>query len=153
MKVAFITEMGFEGRISSNHENMRTEFAWMYALNAHHYSIYSQTSISKVIEYDKVFIIFPKGQVYLNAVGSRISKEQNSVSLLLQTDIVSGLRSQKNKKIYYVQEGPHWLWNDYEILDQVGFYNFVSSCDGVYAHNESDTKYYKGMFPQKPSQP
>ena len=52
-----------------------------------------------------------------------------------------------NKEVYYVQEGPHWLWNDYEVIDQIGFYNFVSSCDGVYAHNQSDVKYYKGMFP------
>lgn len=147
MRIAFLTEMGFEGMIPSTHENMRTEFAWMHALNAHHYSIYSQASISKVVGYDKVFIIFPKGQVYLNAVGSKISNELNSVSPLLQTDIISVLRSQGNKKIYYVQEGPHWLWNDYEIPDQIGFYNFVSSCDGIYAHNESDTKYYKGMFP------
>lgn len=147
MKIAFLTEMGFEGKIPSDHPNMRTEFAWMHALDADHYSIYSELSRGKVANYDKVFIIFPKGQVYLNAVGSRISNDKNSVSGLLETDLVSILRSQGNTQIYYVQEGPHWLWNDYEIVDQVRFYNFVSSCDGVYAHNESDTKYYKGMFP------
>ena len=37
MKIAFITEMGFEGKIPSNHPNMRTEFAWMHALNADHF--------------------------------------------------------------------------------------------------------------------
>ena len=26
MKVAFLTEMGFEGKVPSNHSNMRTEF-------------------------------------------------------------------------------------------------------------------------------
>ena len=147
MRVAFLTEMGFEGKVPSTHENMRTEFAWMHALDADHYSIYNSQSMMKVRNYDKVFIIFPKGQVYLNAVGSKLSNEKNSVSELLQVDIISILRSQGNKSIYYVQEGPHWLWNDYEIVDQIGFYNFVSSCDGVYAHNEYDTKYYKGMFP------
>lgn len=147
MKIAFVTEMAFEGKIPDTHANMRTEFAWMCALNADHYNIYSQQSVSKLSNYDKVFIIFPKGQVYLNAVGSKVSNEKNSVSGLLQVDITSLLRSQGNKKIYYVQEGPHWLWNDYEIADQIGFYNFVSSCDGVYAHNEFDVKYYKGMFP------
>jgi hypothetical protein len=147
MRIAFLTEMGFEGKIPSNHPNMRTEFAWMYALNADHYNIYRSESIRRVTNYDKVFIIFPKGQIYLNAVGSKLSDEKNSISDLLALDIVSILRSQENKLIYYVQEGPHWLWNDYEIVDQIGFYNFVSSCDGVYAHNEHDVKYYTGMFP------
>ena len=144
MKIAFLTEMGFEGKIPSHHINMRTEFAWMHALDADHYNIYSS---NKVFDYDKVFIIFPKGELYLNSVGSKLSNGVNSISQLLTMDIVSMLRSQKNKSIYYIQEGPHWLWNDYEVIDQIGFYNFVSSCDGIYAHNEHDTKYYRGMFP------
>lgn len=147
MKIAFLTEMGFEGKIPDTHPNMRTEFAWMRVLNADHYNIYSPQSVSKVKNYDKVFIIFPKGQVYLNAVGSKLSNEKNSISTLLEFDMVSLLKQLGNKEVYYIQEGPHWLWNDYEIVDQIRFYNFLSSCDGIYAHNESDIKYYKGLFP------
>ena len=40
MKIAFFTEMGFGGKIPRNHDNMRTEFAWMCALNADHHSYY-----------------------------------------------------------------------------------------------------------------
>lgn len=147
MRLAFLTEMGFEGKVPIGYTNMRTEFAWMYALNVDHYNIYSISSVSKVKDYDKVFVIFPKGEIYLNAVGSRLVEGKNSASDILDRDLISTLRSQNNQKIYYVQEGPHWLWNDYEIQDQVRFYNFISSCDGVYAHNQSDTHYYKGMFP------
>lgn len=141
--------MGFRGKIPTTHENMRTEFAWMCELNADHYSIYSDLPL--VNGYDKVFIIFPKGEVYLNAVGGNLFEidKPNSISKLLTDDIPGRLRNQGNKQIFYVQEGPHWLWNDYEIADQIGFYNFVGSCDGIYAHNISDTKYYKGMFPNK----
>ena len=39
MKIAFLTEMGFEGKIPSSHPNMRTEFAWMNALDATHYNL------------------------------------------------------------------------------------------------------------------
>lgn len=147
MNIAFLTEMGFEGKVPAHHPNMRTEFAWMCKLNADHYMIYDASSRGKVRNYDAVFIIFPKGQVYLNAVGSKLSNEKNSASNLLELDIVGMLRAQHNTKVFYIQEGPHWLWNDYEIPDQIGFYNFVSSCDGIYAHNESDVKYYRGMFP------
>jgi len=66
VKSAFLTEMGFSGQIPSNHNNMRTEFAWMYALKADHFNIHNY---SHVHDYDVVFIIFPKATVKLNTVG------------------------------------------------------------------------------------
>jgi hypothetical protein len=45
MRIAFITEMGFEGKVPSNHSNMRTEFAWMHALNADHRHLHHYTEI------------------------------------------------------------------------------------------------------------
>jgi hypothetical protein len=145
MNVAFLTEMGFRGKIPADHPNMRTEFAWMHHMEADHYSIYSDLGL--VNGYDEVFIIFPKGLVFLNAVGSKLSNASNPISELLKIDVVSQLKGQGNQKISYVQEGPHWLWNDYEIADQIGFYNFLSSCDKIYAHNKEDSRYYRGMFP------
>lgn len=147
MRIAFLTEMGFEGKIPNTHTNMRTEFAWMCALDADHFMIYDPNSLAKVSNYDAVFIIFPKGIVSLNAVGSKLSNDRNPISRLLEMDIISVLRAQHNTRIYYVQEGPHWLWNDYEISDQVGFYSMLHNCDGIFAHNESDVQYYRGMFP------
>ncbi len=38
MRIAFLTEIGFEGKVPSNHPNARTEFAWMNALDADHYN-------------------------------------------------------------------------------------------------------------------
>lgn len=146
MKVAFLTEMGFEGKVPSNHPNARTEFAWMYALDADHYNI---RAIDKVVNYDHVFIIFPKGEVYLNAFAVKLSDKQNPVSDILRSSLVEKLKS-CNKKVHYVQEGPHWLYNDYEIYDQIYFYNLISQCDSIFAHNEHDVVYYKGLFPGKP---
>lgn len=146
MRIAFLTEMNFEGRIPSNHPNMRTEFAWMHALNAEHYNIHQYTSVKG---YDYVFIIFPKGRVYLDACGSKISNDINPVTDLLASDFISVLKEQ-NRKIFYVQEGPHWLYNDYELVDQINFYNMLYSCDAIFAHNSSDVDYYKGLFENKP---
>jgi hypothetical protein len=39
MKIAFFTEMEFNGKIPRTHKNMRTEFAWMCALDATHYHL------------------------------------------------------------------------------------------------------------------
>lgn len=145
MKIAFLTEMNFQGTIPANHPNMRTEFAWMHALDAYHSCIYQFNTIS---DYDAVFIIFPKGLLFLNADGSKLINGENPVSSLLSNDIVSFLK-EKNKKVYYIQEGPHWWWNDYELYDQIQFINMLESCDGIFAHNESDVNYYKGLFPNK----
>jgi len=147
MKIAFLTEMGFEGKIPSNHSNMRTEFAWMHALNAEHRHIHHY---KEVRDYDHVFIIFPKGKTFLSSEGSKLVEGHNPASELLRLDIVGELKKNGNKKIYYMQEGPHWWYNDYEVKDQIYFYNLLANCDSIFAHNESDTRYYKGMFPNKP---
>ena len=145
MKVAFLTEMGFEGAIPNTHPNARTEFAWMNALNAIHYPLQNYKSVA---DYDVVFIIFPKGKLFLSAEGSKITDGLNPASNYLQEPIVDILQS-VNKKVYYIQEGPHWWWNDYEIVDQIQFYNFLAKTDGIFAHNESDVNYYKGLLPNK----
>lgn len=142
MKIAFVTEMGFEGKVPPNHSNMRTEFAWMFALNADHRHLSRYKDVSG---YDHVFVIFPKGEVYLNAVGSKLVEKQNPISAILQSNFIEVLKS-NNKKVHYVQEGPHWLFNDYELPDQIQFYNMLLECDSIFAHNESDIPYYKGLF-------
>jgi hypothetical protein len=146
MRIAFLTEMGFIGKVPANHSNMRTEFAWMHALDADHHNIHN---LHDVIGYDAVVVIFPKGKVYLSAEGTRLINQPNPVSELLAKDIVATLKV-VNKKVLYMQEGPHWWFNDYELVDQINFYNMIASCDGILVHNESDKKYYNGMFPDKP---
>ena len=144
-KIAFLTEMGFQGKVQANHSNMRTEFAWMHALDANHHNIYSFVDIK---DYDHVFIIFPKGKTFLSAEGSRLVEGINPVSTLLNSDLIKILKG-NNKKVYYVQEGPHWWWNDYEIIDQINFYNMLAEVDAIFAHNYEDQKYYTGLFPNK----
>lgn len=146
MKIAFLTEMGFKGKVPSNHTNMRTEFAWMYALDADHFTLQLENDIT---DYDHVFIIFPKGKTYLNLEGSKLVDRLNPVSELLSSNIVGRLKERGNKKVHYIQEGPHWWFNDYELGDQINFYNFIGSCDSVFVHNEHDTVYYRGLFPGK----
>jgi hypothetical protein len=118
----------------------------MHALDADHYPI---SSYNIVKDYDNIFIIFPKGRVYLSAEGSKLLNELNPVSELLNINIAEKLKLQ-NKKVWYVQEGPHWWFNDYELADQINFYNMLNSCDGIFAHNEIDKKYYNGLIHNKP---
>lgn len=143
MKICFLSEMPFIGKVESTHRNMRTEFAWMCALDAYHSNINDYKAVSN---YDFVFIIFPKGRAFLGPEGSRLSLEKNPITSLLESDIVTTLKG-NNRFVFYIQEGPHWWWTNYEISDQILFYNMISQCDGIFAHNASDVRYYRGLFP------
>ena len=59
-KIAFFTEMGFTGKIERNHPNMRTEFAWMCALEADHHPIAEINNNFRSYNYDLGIIIIPK---------------------------------------------------------------------------------------------
>ena len=152
-KIAFLTEMKFDGKVPANHLNMRTEFAWMHALDADHFNIHMFGSHKRLTGYDHVFIIFPKGKTFLNSEGSTLIDGLNPISELVQQPIVERIKEKGNAKVHYVQEGPHWWWNDYSVNDQIHFYNFLQSCDSIFTHNEYDVNYYKGLFPTKQIQP
>lgn len=145
MKSAFLTEMQFNGKIPANHNNMRTEFAWMCALQADHFNIHQY---EQVWEYDVVFIIFPKATVKLNAVGVQMSTPgQDKDITIYSKPIVSTLKA-NNKKVCNIQEGPSWFFNEYDLPTQFNFYNQLAECDILFAHNEYDTHFYKGLFPR-----
>ena len=146
MRIAFLTEMGFEGKVQANHSNMRTEFAWMHALDADHRHLYH---FEEVQDYDHVFIIFPKGQINYSTIGVKLGDIPNPHSQLLASDWLLKLKA-SNKKVYYVQEGPHWMYNELEIADQIHFYNMLASVDGIFAHNNVDRGYYVGLVPNTP---
>lgn len=145
MKNVFLTEGGWTGKIPRTHFDMRNDSAWMYSFNAIHIPI---LNYKEIIGFDNVFIMFPKGFLGLNMVGMRISDKGNQFSNLLQENIVGYLKS-NNKKVYYIQEGPTWVFNDYTVIDQFNFYNLLLQVDKIFAHNEFDKKFYKGFFPDK----
>jgi hypothetical protein len=120
MNIAFFTEMNFFGKISRTHENMRTEFAWMCALDADHYGP-SATWIDK--RYDLGIVIIPKKNPNFN-----IAKYK-----------------QWCDKVAVMQEGPNWFWQDYSLDKQVDYFNTLTSADIIYVHNEIDRKYYQGL--------
>ena len=118
-KVAFFTEMGFTGKVPRTHKNMRTEFAWMVAMNADHYNI-SQTPTE---DYDLGIVIVPK--------------KNPSFTL-------DHIKS-KCKKVGVMQEGPHTLFQDYTLEQQIQYLNLLSSSDIIFTHNKVDQRYYKGL--------
>lgn len=146
MKVAFLTEMGFNGKIPIDHPNMRTEFAWMYALDAYHYNINQYTTVK---DYDWIMLILPKGGTNLNSEGVRFNNDPNRFAHLYEKPLISELKK-NNKRVAYIQEGPCWYVNDFSVLDQFNFYNQLTECDAIFAHNNHDIRWYEGLFPGIP---
>jgi len=145
MKTAFLTEMGFQGRIPDDHQNMRTEFAWMNALQSDHFNIHSYEQVK---DYDAVFIIFPKATVKLNTVGVEMTYPARDNDITIYSKPIVDILKANNKKVCAVQEGPAWFFNEYDMTTQFNFYNQLAGCDIIFAHNTYDTHFYKGLFPQ-----
>lgn len=120
MEVAFFTEMGFNGKVPRTHTNMRTEFAWMVALQADHYNL--QQTPEK--EYDLGIVINSKNHPEL------VDVERYRT---------------KCKKVAVMQEGPFWYFQDYPLPNQIHYFNNLMLADVIFAHNELDVKYFQGL--------
>ena len=119
MSIAFFTEMGFTGKVPRTHKNMRTEFAWMVALDADHYNINSTPNK----KYDLGITIIPKNNPQFNL----------------------GKLKQHCDKVAVMQEGPHWYFQDYSLNKQIDYFNTLTSADIIFVHNKADRVYYKGL--------
>ena len=123
MKIAFFTEMGFYGKVPREHPNMRTEFAWMTALEADHYNLRS----TPLMQYDLGIVIIPKKDPSFD---------------------INVLKQYCNK-VAVMQEGPSWYWQDYSLDKQIWYYNTLIDSDIIFTHNQSDKKYYQGLTNHK----
>ena len=121
MKIAFFTEIPLDGqKFPREHPNMRTEFAWMVALDADHYNIHSDNVNG---QYDLGVVIIPKKNPSfdLNKIRAHCTR------------------------VCSMQEGPHWYFQDYPLAQQVWFYNTLMEMDFMFVHNELDKKYFEGL--------
>jgi len=126
MKIAWFTEGGWSGKIPRDFKGMRNDSAWMCVLDVTHYPINSIHNITE--KYDLGIVTIPK----------------KNIDALSQYPLIENLRS-CCKKIAYMQEGPHWYFQDYSLDHQIWFFNILMEMDWLYVHNKSDISYYKGL--------
>ena len=127
MRVAFFSESNFDGKISRNFLNMRTEYAWYVALDSTHHHVSTIQTLEENM-YDLGIVIIPK----------------KNIDFLVQIDFINQMK-RVCKKIGYMQEGPYWYFQDYTMEEQIWFYNTLMDMDVIFAHNQVDVDYFKGL--------
>lgn len=126
VKVAWFTEGGWTGKIPRTHPDMRNDSAWMCILEATHYPIWNVHDITE--KYDLGIVTIPK----------------KNIDRLSQYPLIENLRK-CCKQIAYMQEGPHWYFQDFSINDQCWFFNTLQEMDFLYVHNRIDQNYFSGL--------
>ena len=130
-KVAWFTEGGWQGKVSLDNPNMRNDVSTKYILGAEHFPIFQ---IPQVLQrfgenhFDFAVVTLPK----------------TNVDKLLHFDMIGDLKK-LSKKVISMQEGPHWYFQDYKMEEQIWWYNTLTEFDMLFAHNNKDVKYYKGL--------
>jgi len=132
MRITWLTEGNWTGRIPRDHRNMRNDAAWMCVLDADHQPLFGQWNNKK---YDLAIITLPKKN-FEHLV-------QNNV------EIVDLVRQKLATKVAVIQEGPHEYFTDYKVNEQIWFLNQLSATDFLLCHNKYDKIYYEGLFPNK----
>jgi len=126
MKIGFFSEAGYEGKVPRNHPNMRTDVAWVCALNANHHPFPKLSTLPDNM-YDVGVMILPKKR-----------KPLLDYPLLEQYKRVC-------KMVTVMQESYYSYWQDSSIAEQIWYFNFLTEMDLIFCHNDIDLKYYNGL--------
>ena len=125
--IAFFSEGGYTGKVSRDNPNMRTDQAWICALDAIHYPVNQ----------------LPQNRFEIGIV--IIPKEKNR-ELLANQDYPL-IKNIKNicDKVLVMQESTHWDWQDESFNSMVWYYNQLTEADAILCHNDIDIPYFKGI--------
>ena len=126
MNIGFFSEAGYEGKVPRNHPNMRTDVAWVCALDATHHPLPKIETLPDKL-YDVGVMILPKKR-----------------EMLLEYPLLEQYR-RVCKKVTVMQESYYNYWHDSPIAEQIWYFNFITEMDLIFCHNDIDLRYYNGL--------
>ena len=125
MKIGFVSENNFLGKVQENATHLRTEVWWLKCLDAIH------INWNKLDEFDLsdfdivVFVLSKNNPDYMNKI--LLFNKNNKI------------------KIGIMQEGPNHLWQEWEMIYQYLFWRVLDNIDFIFCHNELDKLYFEGI--------
>jgi len=130
-KIVWFTEQSMNGKIPLDNPNMRNDVSTMHILGVEHYPIFG---IPQALQH------FGEGYFDIGIV----TLPKTNTEHLLKFDLIGDLKK-LCKKTVSMQEGPHWLFQDYTMEQQIWWYNTLTEFDMLFAHNIKDVSYYRGL--------
>ena len=131
LKIAWFTEGGWQGTVSLDNPNMRNDVSTKWLIGAEHYPIFQLPQVLQHFgenHFDIGIVTLPK----------------TNTEQLMKFDMMGDLKK-LCKKTISMQEGPHWLFQDYTMEQQIWWFNALTEFDMLFAHNLKDVRYYKGL--------
>ena len=121
MKIAFVSEMGFYGKLPKDFKDFRTVESWVYGFNAFNipFNMLDKTDLTN---FDLFIVIIPKNNV-------SICKELLNVLPMNKTSVL--------------QEGPCYYFQDSPAMDELKYAKLLNDCKFILCHNESDCSYFR----------
>ena len=142
MRITFISQKG-PSFIERNTPHVPVDLAQQCALKAYNHH-YSQIKEMKN-EWDVVILLIPKTQEDRDNLYSLFPYDSDGNELVKKAKSIS-------KQVWYMQEGPSWIFQDLPIHQQFWHYSILTGVDGILCENKTDIPYYKGLVPNKISE-
>lgn len=131
MKLAWISELGYKGKLDPKDPNQRVDIVWQIALETNHHNWVEILENPELLEqYDAALFVVPKNNpIFISHI--------------------IGLVNKTPCKMILVQEGPCWFWQDWSAFFQAQYYSLLKVVDGVFVHGNSDKRYYEAIAGRK----
>ena len=130
MKIAFISQKP-SSIIDRNTQQMRVDLAQQCILKATNINYGEINKVQGKDHFDISILLIPK-----------TPEDRNH---LYNIDIVTEARKISDK-VWFMQEGPSWIFQDLPLHQQFWHYNVLASVDGILCENETDIPYFKGLI-------
>lgn len=132
-RILFISQMGLVGKVPGDYDNMRVPESIVWALDAHH------------IPFQNINVTQPG---YDHIIVEIAKTPQLREGLYQIADFIPQIRK-LGKKVWFMQEGPVWIYQDMPLHQQIWHYNVLAEVDGILAQNDADHPYFEGLVPGK----
>jgi len=130
MNIAVVTENNSDGKVPRDFGNLRTEFGWIYMLDAIHisYKTFLATKNDGTMnQFDLILFIIPK-------------KHPQMIAIIRNFDgCMKGI----------IQEGPFEYFQEWPVVYQQDYLNILEEVDLVFVHNEIDVRKLRGICTPK----
>lgn len=125
IKIGFFTENPYYGKLTRN-QGGRTDANWLIALDA----INIGFNFEPKEHFDVGIIIVPKKNP---SKAFNFFRNYHSCC----------------QKWTVMQEGPNWMWQEFDLPDQFNYLSLLDQVDLIFCHNEQDQLYFQGLFPKQ----